>query len=186
LIEKNQTENLGVKKLARFPEPVIVGLDPGTTTAIAVLDTDGRLLSLKSKKNMTHGDVSNHISGLGRPVLVAGDRRPAPSAVERLAATFSARLIVPEDNLSRREKNRLARDFLKENFEGRMNQHERDALASAVYAYNNIRPTMTRVDQRLVTLGLSGDRELERFVRTRAIIHRDHVKRAITRFMDSR
>jgi predicted RNase H-like nuclease (RuvC/YqgF family) len=149
-----------------------------------VLDTDGNLLSLKSRKNMSRAEISEHISGLGRPVMVAADRRPAPSAVEKLAAVFSARLIVPEENLSRREKNRLARDFLRER-EEKPNQHERDALASAVHACNAIRPTMRRVDQRLKALGFAGNRKLERFVRTRVIMHGDHVKRSIERFLKS-
>jgi predicted RNase H-like nuclease (RuvC/YqgF family) len=160
-----------------------VGIDPGTTSAVAVIDAEGRLISVKSKKNMSKGDISKHISGLGKPVIISGDRRPAPSAVERLASTFSARLVVPEENLSRREKNLLARESMKENGEEKLNQHERDALASAVYAYNTIKPTMIRVGHRLKSLGVSDDRELGNFVRTRVILDRDHVKRAISRFM---
>jgi predicted RNase H-like nuclease (RuvC/YqgF family) len=165
--------------------PIIVGIDPGTTTAIAVLDTDGSLLSLMSKKNMSRAEISRHLSGLGRPVMVAADRRPAPAAVEKLAAVFSARLVVPDENLSRREKNHMAREFLEERPE-RPNQHERDALASALHAYNTIRPTMRRVEKRLRVLGLSDNPELERFVRTRVILNGDHVKRSIERFKAKR
>jgi predicted RNase H-like nuclease (RuvC/YqgF family) len=168
-------------RLPRHPRPVIVGLDPGTTTAVAVLDTDGRLLSLFSRKNLRKGHIARHVSGLGRPVLIAGDRRPVPSFVEKMAALFSARLVVPEENLSRREKGRLARDFL-EGMEAKPNQHEKDALASASYAYNIIKPTMMRVTQRLRALGLGDDKGMDRFVRTRVILHRDHVKRAIEKF----
>lgn len=165
-----------------IPEPVIVGMDPGTTTAIAVLDTGGNVLFLESMRNMTKGNVSSHISAIGRPVIVAGDRNPPPSAVERLAATYSARLVVPEENLSKRDKNQLARELIDQS-QKNPNQHERDALASAAYAYNTIRPTMLRVGQRLESLGLSGDPELESFVKTRVILHRDHVKRAIGKFL---
>jgi predicted RNase H-like nuclease (RuvC/YqgF family) len=146
-----------------------------------VLDTRGRLLLLKSRKNMTRADISRHAGALGKPVIVAGDRNPPPSAVEKLASVFSARLVTPEESLSRRDKHSLARDVL-ESGAKKPNQHERDALASALFAYNKIRPTMLRVDQRLSALGLSGDENLENYVKARVILHRDHVKRAVERF----
>lgn len=168
--------------MSRHPLPIIVGVDPGTTTAIAVLDTEGSLLSLVSRKNMTRAEISRHLVRLGMPVMVAADKRPAPAAVERLAATFSARLVVPGENLSRKDKNLLAREFLRDR-EERPNQHERDALASALHAYNTIKPTMKRVDKRLRALGLSGSPGLENFVRARVILHGDHVKRSIEGFL---
>jgi len=168
-------------RLPNYPLPIIIGVDPGTTTAIAVLDTGGSLISLVSRKNMTRAEISRHLVGLGRPVMVAADRRPAPAAVERLAATFSARLVVPGENLSKKEKNLLARRFLRDR-EERPNQHERDALASALHAYNTIRPTMKRVEKRLRALGLSGSPGLENFVRARVILNGDHVKRGIEGF----
>ena len=171
--------------LAGNPLPIIVGIDPGTTTAVAVLDTDGNLLSLRSRKGLSRAEISKHVSGFGRPVMVAADRRPAPAAVERLAATFSARLVVPEENLLRKEKNLLARRFIEESGAETRNRHERDALASAVYACNAIRPTMRRVSQRLRSLGYPASGELERFVRTRVITHGDHVMRSIEKFRSS-
>lgn len=104
-----------------------------------------------------------------------------PAKVEKLASVFSARLVVPEENLSRRDKNLLARELDRE-IPHTTNRHERDALASAVYAYNAIRPTMKRVEQRLKALGHSGNKGLENFVKTSVILKNDHVKRAIDKF----
>lgn len=169
--------------MPEYPLPVIAGIDPGTTSALAILDTDGNLLSVCSRKNLTRADISKRIVEFGRPVIISADRNPAPAAVEKLVSVFSARLVVPEENLSKREKNRLAREFLKRDNDVKLNQHEKDALASAVHAYNSIRPTMLRVEQRLKALGYSGRRDLQNYARTRAILHRDHVKRSIERFM---
>jgi predicted RNase H-like nuclease (RuvC/YqgF family) len=171
--------------LSGIPLPLIVGIDPGTTTAVAVLDTEGNLLSLLSRKNLSRSELSRHISGFGRPVLISSDRRPAPSAVEKIASTFSARLLVPEENLSRRDKDRTARGFVRNESsrpDNTLNRHERDALASALYAYNSVKPTMKRVEQRLGSLGHSEDEDLGRFVRTRVILHGDHVKRAVENY----
>ena len=161
---------------------MIAGIDPGTTSALAILDTDGNLLSVYSRKNLTRADISKHITRFGRPVIISADRNPAPAAVEKLASTFSSRLVVPEENLSRREKNRLAKEFLKRDENLKLNKHERDALASAMHAYNSVKTTMLRVSQRLKALGYSGESDLQNHVRTRVILHRDHIKRSIERF----
>lgn len=139
-----------------------------------------------SKKNMSKSDISRKILKYGKPVMVGADRRPSPEAVEKLASVFSARLVVPEENLSRKEKNRLAKEFLKNSDFEASNRHERDALASAVYAYNTVKPTMLRVDQRLKSLGFSGNKKLERFVKTNVILRQDHVKRIIDKFFKIR
>jgi predicted RNase H-like nuclease (RuvC/YqgF family) len=172
--------------LPSYPFPIIVGVDPGTTTAIAVLDTDGNLLSLMSKRNMSKSDVSRKILKYGKPVMVGADRRPSPEAVEKLAAVFSARLVAPEENLSRKDKNRLAKEFLKNSDFETSNRHERDALASAVYAYNTVKPTMLRIDHRLKALGFAGNKRLERFVKANVILRGDHVKRSIEKFFKSK
>lgn len=166
---------------------MIAGIDPGTTTAIAVLDTDGNILSLLSKKSMTRSELNEHITRFGTPVMIATDRKPAPSLAGKLASTFSSRLIVPEENLSKRDKNRLARGFLRDSdlekpLNGKPNQHEKDALAAAIFASNSIKTTMTRVDQRLRSLGRSENQDLQNFVRTRVILHRDHIKRALGKY----
>jgi predicted RNase H-like nuclease (RuvC/YqgF family) len=162
-----------------------VGIDPGKTTAVAVLDLDGNLISLFSKKNLTKGEISRHILGYGRPVMIATDRSPAPSSVEKMAAVFSARLVEPEENLFKREKNSLARDFMADNNGKGINQHEKDALASAIYAYNTVKPTMIRVRHKIRALGHGDDTGLKRFVKTRIILDRDHVKRAIDKYFES-
>jgi predicted RNase H-like nuclease (RuvC/YqgF family) len=166
-----------------YPEPIIIGMDPGTTAAVAVLDTRGSLLAIKSRRGLARSEISRFVSKLGRPVLVGADRKPAPSRVEKLAAVFEARLVVPEENLSKKEKNLLARDFISKDGIIKLNQHERDALASAVFALNSIKPTMKRVGQRIRGLGYQGKPDLERYVRTRVILNRDHVKRSIDRFL---
>jgi predicted RNase H-like nuclease (RuvC/YqgF family) len=138
-----------------------------------------------SKKNMSKSDVSRKILKYGKPVMVGADRRPSPEAVEKLASVFSARLVVPEENLSRKDKNRLAKEFLKNSDFDTSNRHERDALASAVYAYNTVKPTMIRINHKLKALGFSGNKRLERFVKTRVILYHDHVKRSIEKFLKS-
>ncbi len=156
-----------------------MGIDPGTTTAFAALDTGGRVVAIGSGKSLDRSGLCRRLSSLGSPVIISGDRNPPPSFVERMASTFSARLAVPEENLSRRDKNTLAKELM----EGgrKLNQHERDALAAAAFAYNSVKPILMRVGQRLDSLGYH-DQEARDFVTARVVLERDHVKRAIEKY----
>ena len=46
--------------------PLIVGIDPGTTTGVAVFDLSGNLILIKSGKNLARSDISRIISDLSR------------------------------------------------------------------------------------------------------------------------
>ncbi|HZD43509.1 MAG TPA: DUF460 domain-containing protein, partial [Methanomicrobiales archaeon] len=55
------------------PRYIIVGIDPGTTTAIAALDLDGNLMDLSSSRQMTMSDIIEHLYHIGKPLVVASD-----------------------------------------------------------------------------------------------------------------
>ena len=69
-------------------KPIIVGYDPGTTAALAIIDTKGEILFLKSKRGFKKGEIIDIITDMGKPLLIAGDRRPLPRSVERMARTL--------------------------------------------------------------------------------------------------
>ena len=133
----------------RENRPVIVGMDPGTTTGIAVLDLDGRLILIKSGKNLSKSDVSRMVSDVGNPIIVSSDINPIPRSVQRIAASFSARLIEPGETFSRKEKHETARDYMKARGKAWQNRHERDALVSGIYAYKQVRQMVDRISSRL-------------------------------------
>ena len=81
-------------------KPIIVGYDPGTTAALAILDTKGEILFLKSKRSFKRGDIIDAITDMGKPLLVAGDRRPIPKSVERMARSLGCRPFYPKKSLS--------------------------------------------------------------------------------------
>ncbi|MBI4019966.1 MAG: DUF460 domain-containing protein, partial [Candidatus Aenigmarchaeota archaeon] len=83
---------------------LIVGIDPGTTTAVTLLDMQGRLVSIRSGRNLSKSAVAEMISSKGDPVIIASDTFPAPRAIEKLAAAFFARLVTPAENLKREDK----------------------------------------------------------------------------------
>lgn len=116
--------------LSEVKSAIIVGLDSGTWTAVAVLRLDGKLLALQSRKHWAHADLAAFLSPFCPITLVASDRNPASHAARRMAASYSAKLFRPARSLGVIEKTRTARDC------GARNAHERDAYAAAKKAYD--------------------------------------------------
>ncbi len=107
---------------------IIVGIDPGTTTGVACLSLNGKLLKTVSYKNAGKERIIKIISELGRPVIIACDRIPIPSFVLSVKAKFNAKLFA--ELLSNEEKENITRKY------NLKNKHEKDALAAAIKAYN--------------------------------------------------
>jgi len=110
---------------------VIVGIDPGVTYGIAVLDMEGKLVHLSSKKHVKRSDIVKVVSGIGRPIIIATDVRPPPKTIESIARNFRCKLWYPKKSLSSKEKVKLTKKF-----ENKIEDvHERDALAAALKSY---------------------------------------------------
>jgi len=132
-------------------KPIIVGFDPGTTAALAILDTKGEILLLKSKRGFKRSEVISVITRIGKPLIIAGDRYPLPKSIEKLASTLGCKYYHPRKSLSNVDKNKLVREF-KERIE---DDHERDALASALEAFKAHSSVFERTEGILSSLGLS-------------------------------
>lgn len=122
------------------PRPILVaGLDPGTTQAIALLDTDGRIALLESSKQFTFSDLLEKTVAAGRVAVVGCDRKAVPDLVSRYAAKFGCRIIAPDHDLLVEEKKQLVKSS------GPRNSHEVDALASARFASMQVSPLVRKV-----------------------------------------
>lgn len=122
---------------------LIVGIDPGTTVAFAALDLDGNIIKLFSQKEFPLSSLIEQIIELGKPILVGCDVSPGPTFVEKFATKTGARLIDPETDLAVEEKKSLVKKF-----ESKIeNNHQRDALSSALYAYKIFSPLLEKIDR---------------------------------------
>jgi hypothetical protein len=131
-------------------EPIIVGYDPGTTAALAIIDTRGKILFLKSKRGFKRGEIIDIITDMGKPLLVAGDRRPLPKSVEKMSRSLGCRPFYPKKSLSISDKNWIVRSFMKEI----KDEHEKDALASALNAFKYYSKVFKRTHEILESRGL--------------------------------
>ena len=81
-------------KIAR--RGLIVGYDPGTTSAISILDIRGNLISLISKRDIGKANTIKIIAQFGRPLIISTDKNPLPRSVEKLASKFGVKSFIPE------------------------------------------------------------------------------------------
>ncbi|MEM5814747.1 MAG: DUF460 domain-containing protein, partial [Candidatus Aenigmatarchaeota archaeon] len=92
-----------------MPRPIIVGYDPGLTTAFAALDLKGNLIAARSQKEWPGSAVAQAIREAGQPLIIAVDKRQASDSAEKFAARFGCRLWSPDADLGVAEKGEAVR-----------------------------------------------------------------------------
>lgn len=119
---------------------LIVGIDPGTTTGIAALNFNGRLIDLSSSKDLGMDRVIAHLIKLGKVSVIATDVTPTPAFVSKLAAQLGAFVHTPHESISVTEKIELTRPYKTED------SHQRDALAAALITLNKFKNKFQKID----------------------------------------
>jgi predicted RNase H-like nuclease (RuvC/YqgF family) len=132
-ISGKRLERIRFRPLSGKPRYLIVGIDPGTTTAVAALDLDGNLLHCASSRQMNMGDVVESLCRVGKPLIIASDVQEMPYSVEKIRRAFSAVAYTPKLDVSVETKIELTAAF------PYGNDHERDALSAALDAYRQYR-----------------------------------------------
>ncbi len=120
----------------------IVGVDPGTTTAFAALDLNGQVIAVASSRTWDFSELIGLLVERGHPLIIAADKTPVPSSVERVKRAFNAILWVPPTSLSIEHKVRSTRSIT------HANDHERDALAAALEAWRSVKNKLEAVEKR--------------------------------------
>lgn len=149
---------------------LIVGIDPGTTTAYAILGIKGRIISVKSSKELKLDTIIKEVSQKGTPLIVGTDRRKCPQMVCKFAAKTGAAKAIPCYDVSETEKNALTRGMETEN------SHQKDALASALLAYKQYEPLLLRINK---TLAKERKTELNGEVANMVISKKISIKKAL-------
>jgi hypothetical protein len=132
-IHGKRLERIRFRPLSIKPRYLIVGIDPGTTTAVAALDLDGNLLHLLSSRQMNMADVIESLYKVGKPLIIATDVQEMPYSVEKIRRAFSAIAFIPKQDVSVDTKVEMTAAF------EYANDHERDALSAALNAYRQYR-----------------------------------------------
>ena len=128
-------------------QPIIIGIDPGMTSAYAVLSLEGKLLKLKSSKELHLRTLLQEITATGKVIAIGSDVKHAPGLIEKFSARVSAKMILPEEDMKVGFKERVTEQYKPRD------DHQRDALAAALHAYTQLRPALLKVDQALKEIG---------------------------------
>ena len=142
-IERERRDGIEFEPLVKRRDRVVVGIDPGTTTAAAVVGLDGRVLDVLSTRTADTADVVEWLVERGQPVVVAADVTPMPETVEKFRRSFDAAGWTPETDLPVDEKLHRTRDVDYDN------DHERDALAAALFAFDDHEDQFERVSRKV-------------------------------------
>ncbi|AFK17890.1 DUF460 domain-containing protein [Haloferax mediterranei ATCC 33500] len=142
-IERERRDGIEFEPLVKRRDRVIVGIDPGTTTAVAVVGFDGRVLDVHSTRTADTAAVIEWIIERGRPSLVAADVQPMPETVEKFRRSFDAAGWAPPSDIPVDEKLHRTRDIDYEN------DHERDALAAALFAFDDHEDQFERISRKV-------------------------------------
>ncbi|SDR32041.1 hypothetical protein SAMN04489842_3274 [Natronobacterium texcoconense] len=142
-IERERRDGIEFRPLAKRRDHVVVGIDPGTTTAVAIVGLEGEVLDVWSSRTSDTAEVIEWIVERGRPIVVAADVTPIPETVEKFRRSFDAAGWTPESDLPIDEKQHRTRDHQYEN------DHQRDAMAAALYAVDAHEDQFERIAAKL-------------------------------------
>ncbi len=166
-------------KLSSPPKrKLIVGIDPGVTTAIAIFDLNMRLLHTESKKEFHMDEIINRILFFGVPLIIGVDVNPPPQLAKQIASKFNAVLSYPPRNLSSRDKMEL----LKKHFHGSISEldvHERDAISAAIRAFLTYKRLFETVDRVIDYLSVDIDREEVKSLIVRNVNLKDAIRKVL-------
>ncbi|MFB6102607.1 MAG: DUF460 domain-containing protein [Haloplanus sp.] len=142
-IERERRDGIEFDPLVKRRDRVLVGIDPGTTTAAAVVGLDGEVLDVYSTRTADTAAVIEWLVERGRPVVVAADVEPMPETVEKFRRSFDAAGWEPDTDLPVDEKLHRTRDTTYDN------DHERDAFAAALFAFDAYEEQFERITRKV-------------------------------------
>jgi len=142
---------------SKFPskvlQSVIVGVDPGTTTGLAIIDVkSGQLLALQSAREFSSSRIIRSIIQHGKTALICSDvRNPIPHLVQKLSKILNAQIYAPSNpKTPRSQKREIVQQWLAViNYSSRTDNHQRDALFAAIKGYNSIKLLISKVKSSL-------------------------------------
>ncbi|MFV2016433.1 MAG: DUF460 domain-containing protein, partial [Candidatus Heimdallarchaeota archaeon] len=125
-------------QIYRHHQRLLVGIDPGITTGVAIVSLSGQIKSIYSRKNLSRGKLVADLASFGSPIAICADVSPVPQFVNKIASTYNAQLFSPKNQLNQIEKRKLVSKALPNN---KLNSHERDALSAVLHILNRFKQT---------------------------------------------
>src|SRR3989338_2342851 len=119
----------------------IAGIDPGTTTAYAIIDVQGKFINARSRKEFSLSQLLREIHSQGKVIAIGTDKANIPGLIQEFSSKIGARVFAPREDLKVLEKKDIAGVFLVND------SHEMDALASALFARQQLSPLLSKIER---------------------------------------
>lgn len=132
------------------------------------MDLQGKILSIKSYKEISRAEIIKNIISYGKAVLISTDVYPPPKMVKKLATSLNAKLHHPLKDMSVGSKIELVDSYLGEKSsqerskvipseEVPQDAHQRDALAAAIKTYQVYQKKLDQIETRSKEINLSSE-----------------------------
>lgn len=118
---------------------IFAGIDPGSTVGYCILDTQGNIIELGSKKEFSANFLVKFLSSIGTVLVVASDKKRTPYFVRTIATKLGAVCFSTKEDIAVKEKIRVTKHLQYKN------SHERDAAASVLLAYENYKSKINEI-----------------------------------------
>ncbi|MEK6852607.1 MAG: DUF460 domain-containing protein [Nanoarchaeota archaeon] len=121
---------------------VILGLDPGMTVGLALIDDRGNIIIIDSRKHFNVSKIIslvNSYNSYGSVEVIAADTVRIPKLLLRISAKLGTGIINPKKDLTIKRKKDIVIKYDKDLLKGIKNKHELAALASSIYAYKKLK-----------------------------------------------
>jgi len=122
-------------------QPLIIGLDPGTTSAYAIIDISGDIIKVRSRRNMKLSTMVKDIIKYGKPLLIGTDKEKIPKTIKKFSLSTGAKIVSPEEDISVTQKKVPIKT---------KNEHETDALSSAFFVYDKYKNKFKKIRNYLI------------------------------------
>ena len=124
---------------------LFVGIDPGNTVGVCIVDSKGEILEYFSVKNPQLSLILERIISYGRPVIIATDKTKIPVYVKKIARILCSKIFSPKKDPSKEEKDELIRKIgVKVS-----NDHERDSIFAAVSAFKKYMHLIEKIKEQV-------------------------------------
>ncbi|MBI4441612.1 DUF460 domain-containing protein [Candidatus Woesearchaeota archaeon] len=120
---------------------LIASIDPGTTIGYAAIDMGGNPILLGSSRHLAKDELITALIEKGKPIIIATDKQDVPQLVHDIAAQVGAMVFSPKEDLLQAVKQEMTQ------VHNVGNDHERDALAAALVAYQKYKPLFQKVER---------------------------------------
>jgi len=136
---------------------LIVGVDPGDTTGIAIIDLKGHVLYVNSRRGIGVLELMDNIYKYGRPLIISTDVPKIPHFVQQISQKSGAIIFRPKKIVSIVRKNEIVKN-LGVKVE---DSHQRDALVAAFLAYKNYEKKFAKIDNILKYIPIIDSEEVK-------------------------